>query len=511
MPMDLASSMPPNVSSESGRRAFAGGVLMPGFEGIELPDWVAARLRAGLASVCLYGPNITSAAQLRELTTAIRSCNPDVLIALDEEGGDVTRLHYDVGSPSPGNAWLGRLDDESATERVGAGIAAELRAVGCNLNLAPCADVNANSDNPVIGVRSFGADAELVARHTAAWVRGHQAAGVAACVKHFPGHGDTSVDSHLSLPVVDLGADDLARRDLLPFARAIAAGTWSVMTSHLLLPRIDAAEPATMSSRILGRMLRDELGFGGVVVSDALDMAGASAAIGIPEAAVRALIAGCDLLCIGPDNTDEQIEEIGEAIAVAVDAGRLPATRFASALSHVAALSDLVAPPTEGVELVAAGPAFGLDEIALQFEVASTRVRTAIREAGAGSWTVACLETTRNIAAGVAPWGPAAAVAAGDAAWAGEIRSVDEDTASSAIEVDSPGVFLVGQANHRHSWVRELADRRRSAGPTVVVDMGWPSDDRRYADLATFGASRLLGAALLQTLDQLVRERGQAA
>ena len=362
----------------------------------------------------------------------------------------------------------------------------------------------------MIGVRSFGADAELVARHTAAWVRGHQAAGVAACVKHFPGHGDTSVDSHLSLPVVDLGSDDLARRDLVPFARAIAAGTWSVMTSHILLPRIDADEPATMSPRVLGRMLRDELGFDGVVVSDALDMVGASAAIGIPEAAVRALIAGCDLLCIGPDNTDEQIEEIGQAIAGAVDTGRLTAARLASALSHVAALSDRVAPPADDVELVAAGPEFGLDEIARQFEI-GTQVRTAIREAGAGSWTVACLETTRNIAAGVAPWGPAAAVAAGDATWAGEIRSVAEHTASSAIEVDAPGVFLVGQANHRHSWVRELADRRRSAGPTALVDMGWPSDDRRYADIATFGASRLLGAALLLTLDRLVRERGQAA
>ena len=116
--MELASSLPPDVSSQAGRRAFPGGVLMPGFTGTALPDWVAARLRAGLASVCLYGPNITSAAQLRELTEAIRSCNPDVLIALDEEGGDVTRLHYDVGSPSPGNAWLGRLDDESATEHV---------------------------------------------------------------------------------------------------------------------------------------------------------------------------------------------------------------------------------------------------------------------------------------------------------------------------------------------------------------------------------------------------------
>jgi beta-N-acetylhexosaminidase len=496
-----------------GRETVVAGVLMPGFSGTELPDWLAKRLRAGLASVCLYGPNIASAAQVRELTSAIRACNPSAVIALDEEGGDVTRLHYDVGSPSPGNAWLGRLDDESATERVAAGIASELRDAGCNLNLAPCADVNANADNPVIGVRSFGADVELVARHTAAWVRGHQAAGVAACVKHFPGHGDTSVDSHLSLPVIDIGRDELAARELVPFARAIAAGAWSVMTSHILLPQLDPDRPATMSSRVLDGLLRDELGFGGVVVSDALDMAGASAATGIPEAAVRALIAGCDLLCIGPDNSDEQLEEIERAVAAAVDSGRLPARRLESAASRVAALADRVRLSAEGLDAVSESPApvFTLDEVARQFDVSSD-ARHALQEAAAGPWKVVCLETTRNIAAGVVPWGPRAAVAAGDAAWPGEVLSVDEHTAAAALrDRGEDGVVLVGQANHRHGWLRDLADRERAAGPTVVVDMGWPSDDRRYADVATFGASRLLGAALLHALEGLLREGGRAA
>jgi beta-N-acetylhexosaminidase len=485
-------------------------VLLPGFSGSELPDWVAARLRNGLGGICLYGSNFSSAAQVLELTEAIRECNPHALIALDEEGGDVTRLYYDVGSPSPGNAWLGRLDEEVATEAVGGAIAAELLAAGCNLNLAPCADVNANADNPVIGVRSFGAEPELVARHTAAWVRGHQALGVAACVKHFPGHGDTDMDSHLSLPVVDLSPEQLAARDLVPFERAVAAGVWAVMTSHILLPQIDPEEPATMSARVLDGMLRDELGFTGVVVSDALDMAGASAASGIPEAAVRALVGGCDLLCVGPDNTDEQVEDIESAITAAVDAGRLGSGRLAAAASRVADLADRVGGHGgSDAQASVPSPSLSLDQIAAQFDVAAS-VGQALGHGGPERWTVVCLETTPNIAAGVAPWGPRAAVATGEASWPGGLETVDESGASAGID-RADGVVLVGRANHRHAWVRELVDRRRATGPTLVVDMGWPSADRAYADVATFGASRLLGAALLHHLESLAREGGQAA
>jgi beta-N-acetylhexosaminidase len=268
-----------------------------------------------------------------------------------------------------------------------------------------------------------------------------------------------------------------------------------------------------MSSRVLDGLLREGLGFDGVVVSDALDMAGASAATGIPEAAVRALIAGCDLLCIGPDNTDEQLAEIERAVAAAVDAGRLPTSRLATAASRVAALADRVELPARGRDTAseAPGPDFTLDQVAGQFDVSAT-ARRVLQGGTANRWTVVCLETTRNIAAGVVPWGPRAAAAAGDADWPGEVVSVDEQTASAALrDRGDSGIVLVGQANHRHGWVRDLADRERAAGPTVVVDMGWPSDDRRYADVATYGASRLLGAALLHALDGLLREGGRAA
>ena len=251
--------------------------LLPGFAGTILPRWLKVRLRAGLGGVCLFAPNIRSAEQLRSLTDAIYAENPRAIIAVDEEGGDVTRLFAATGSPSPGNAVLGRIDRPEVTRNEAAQIGWQLRRVGCNVNLAPSVDINSCADNPVIGSRSFGDSAAVVARHGAAWVSGLQSTGVAATAKHFPGHGDTAQDSHVSRPEVDRSLAQLWERELVPFVAAIEAGTRVVMTSHIVLPQIDADNPATMSRAIVGDLLRRELGFAGLVVSDALDMAGAQA------------------------------------------------------------------------------------------------------------------------------------------------------------------------------------------------------------------------------------------
>ncbi len=175
-------------------------VLQPGFAGTTAPDWLLRRLGEGLASVGLFGRNIASPGQLAALTAQLRAERDDVLVAIDEEGGDVTRLEVRSGSSFPGNHALGAVDDVELTRAVAHELGRRLAACGVNLNWAPSADVNSNPSNPVIGVRSFGADTELAARHTAAYVTGLQSAGVAACTKHFPGHGDTAVDSHHCLP-----------------------------------------------------------------------------------------------------------------------------------------------------------------------------------------------------------------------------------------------------------------------------------------------------------------------
>ncbi|MGV8885950.1 MAG: beta-N-acetylhexosaminidase [Microbacteriaceae bacterium] len=453
-------------------------VLMPGFVGTELPEWLAARLRNGLAGVCIFGNNIESREQLLRLTQAIRLANPDALIAIDEEGGDVTRLYYDQGSPYPGNALLGRINDLDYTETMGRRVGWELRSVGINLNFAPDVDINSNSSNPVIGVRSFGADAALVARHSAAWVRGHESTAVAVSAKHFPGHGDTALDSHLSLPIVDLSLEQLRARELLPFEAVVAAGARTVMSSHILLPQVDPNEPATFSRIILQDLLRGTLGFDGVIVSDALDMVGASGEHGIPEAAVRAITAGCDLLCIGTDNSDEQLDAIEAALAAAVDSGRLDAERLADGASRNIRLARELAAEAARIPVpadMAEPPVFELQRSIDGFDVRPGLTVSAER-------TLIAIETLANIAIGQAPWGPRVDAHLGEG---------DELTPVAG------QLVLVGKNNHRHAWVRDLIDAARRSHPNVlVVDMGWPGDSREYADVATFGASRHVGQAL---------------
>ena len=218
----------------------------------------------------------------------------------DEEGGDVTRLEAATGSSYPSHAALGALDDVDATRRVAAAMGRRLRDVGIDVALAPVVDVNADPENPVIGTRSFGATPDLVARHGAAFVRGLQGAGVVACAKHYPGHGSTHTDSHLALPTVADPVEVLLERDLAPFRAAVEAGVRCVMTAHVVFPAYDPVDkvPATLSPVLLG-LLRRELGFGGVVITDALDMKAISATVGHGEGAVRSLAAGADLLCIG--------------------------------------------------------------------------------------------------------------------------------------------------------------------------------------------------------------------
>ena len=483
--------------------------LLPGFVGTTLPSWLAARLRTGLGGVCLFAGNIASLSQLRELTDAIYAENPRALVAVDEEGGDVTRLFASTGSPYPGNAVLGRIDDPGITRTVAAQIGWQLRRVGCNVTFAPSVDVNSNAQNPIIGVRSFGSDAAHVARHGAAWTAGLQSTGVAATAKHFPGHGDTAQDSHVALPVIDRSPQQLRQRELIPFVAAIWAQTQLIMTSHIVLPKLDAENPATMSRLILTDLLREELGFGGVIVSDALDMAGAASSGGMPETAVRALRAGCDLLCLGTDNTDDQIAAIEEAVSAAVAEGRLDAGRVEQAAERVVALADdlassrppvsdpseLVQPtawPRTARELVAA---FDLQPVAQPW--AGTK----------NTFSVVRLETLPNVATGYVPWGPFAAVAdepqsALAAAFASQqhVEVSSEGSTLPTADANAP-VLVVGRDIHRHAFARTVVDRLRAEHDSVlVVDMGWPSDDRRYVDVATFGASRLVGHALLSYL-----------
>lgn len=508
--------------------------LMPGFAGYAAPAWVIDALdpgseRGGLLALCVYGGNVRDRAQLGALGARLHAAAPGAILAIDEEGGEVTRLHYLEGSPYPGAAVLGRIDDLAYTEEIGARVGRDILALGFNLALAPDADVNANPDNPVIGTRSFGADPALAARHVAAWVRGLQGAGAGACPKHFPGHGDTAQDSHLALPTVDASPELLAERDLPPFRAAFEAGAKTVMTSHILLPRVDPYGPATFSAAILRGILRDRLGFAGVVVSDALDMRGASGGIGIPEAAVRALAAGCDLLCLGTDSTPAQLREIEDRVVGAVREGRLDAGRLGDAAARVRGLAaELAACGADGASSGSDRPGrvdpAEIARIAASFagvEAARAWLRA---HPGAG---VIRVDSEANMAVGAAPWGPFAPAArtlpetadgalpspAAEAFAARPQTSVDEraprDWALDWALVD--GAIVIGRELHRRPFARAGIDALREAGaPVLAVELGWPGRAPGYADLACYGSSALVGAALLGLLAENGHPEGGA-
>ncbi|WP_405140475.1 glycoside hydrolase family 3 protein [Sphaerisporangium sp. NBC_01403] len=498
----------------------ADSVLLPGFEGRTPPDWLRRRLGEGLAGVVLFSRNIGTPSQLAELTAALRAERPDAVIGIDEETGDVTRLEAHTGSSRPGNYALGVVDDVSLTEEIARGLGADLAAAGINVNFAPAADVNSNPGNPVIGLRSFGADPALVARHTAAWVRGLQAAVVAACAKHFPGHGDTAVDSHHGLPGVAATREQLHEIELLPFRAAIAEGVRMIMTGHLLVGAYDSEFPATLSPRILTGLLRDEMGFDGVTITDAVEMAAVAERYGIGGGSARAVAAGADLICVGGENSDDAVVvTIREAIADAVTGGLLPEERLADAARRVAELTAWTSGrPPAPADLSASAAQSGQAASAAHGVVGLAAARRAVRvtrRAGVLPLVtaphVAELSPRMNLAIDKdMPWGvgeplgkllPGTTVVRLDQESAG--TSLDEAVLAPA--ADRPLVVVVRDA-HRHAWQMAALDRLLGARPdAIVVEMGLPGrTDLGAVHIATHGAARVCGQAAAETLTGLL-------
>jgi beta-N-acetylhexosaminidase len=464
-------------------RTLALRVLLPGFAGTTLPDDYRELLEQGLGGVCYFGSNTAVGPDaLAALSAAITAANPVAVVAVDEEGGDVSRLHTREPSPVLGAAALGGVDDLALTEAVGRWVGHELAAVGVTLDLAPVADVNSDPDNPVIGTRSFGADPERVAAHVAAWTRGLQATGVAACAKHFPGHGDTATDSHLALPRIDVDADTLAARELVPFDAAVEAGTAAVMTSHIVVPALDPDRPATLSPLVLG-MLREVLEFDGVIVSDALDMAGASAGVGIPEASVRALAAGCDLLCLGPDKPASLVTDVRDAVVAAVEDGRLALERLAEAARRVRTMRP-GQPPQPGEKPDAARQARALAGALLVDGPDLPDLADAL---------VLSVETEANIAVGEVAWGLPADLRVGPDTLA--------DGLPAGVPADDALVVQVRDAGRRPEVLALLRSIAASGRPAVVVEWGWPAAyDVGLGRICTRGSSGPGIAAVVEAL-----------
>jgi beta-N-acetylhexosaminidase len=348
-------------------------VLLVSLPGPSLPDQTARWLERGLAGVVLFARNIPDRRAFSGLCRSIRDLKPDALIALDEEGGSVTRMELRTGSSWPGARVLGVVDDLALTARTAATIANGLAAAGANVNLAPVADVVTCTANPVIGNRSFGSEPGLVARHVGQWVRATQAAGVAACAKHFPGHGATATDSHVDLPTVKLDRKTLMKVHLAPFKAAIDAGVAMLMTAHVLYEGIDD-RPATISRALLEHVARKELGFQGVIVTDALNMGAIARHSGVVTGAVDALGAGADLLCV--DGSLELQQEVMTGLRDAVQAHLLTVERLEEAADGVTRLASRFVPSREA----AAGEGADGDPHAPRgFELGLAAARRALR------------------------------------------------------------------------------------------------------------------------------------
>jgi beta-N-acetylhexosaminidase len=256
-----------------------------------------------LGGVIFFARNIEEPEQVAELSHDVQSLAQAVplWVSVDQEGGRVARLKAPF-TEWPPMAVLGRSGDVKLARRFAEALAAELLAVGITLDYAPVLDIHTNPKNPVIGDRALAEDAEAVGRLGVAIVDGLQSSGVAACGKHFPGHGDTSVDSHLELPLVEHPPDRIRRVELVPFRDAIRAQVAFIMTAHVLVPSLDEENPATLSPRVVQAILRDELQYQGVILSDDLEMKAIAAHHAVPDAAVQAIAAGCDglLICSAP-------------------------------------------------------------------------------------------------------------------------------------------------------------------------------------------------------------------
>ncbi|MCO8276964.1 glycoside hydrolase family 3 protein [Actinoplanes sp. TRM 88003] len=495
----------------------AATVLQPGFAGTTAPDWVRRWLGDGLGGVALFARNVESPAQVAALTAQLRAERPDVLVAIDEEAGDVTRFESRLGSSRPGNLALGAIDDVRLTEEVAHDLGCDLANAGITLDYAPDADVNSNAANPVIGVRAFGAETQLVARHTAAFVRGLQAAGVAACAKHFPGHGDTSIDSHHDVPLIDRDRAQLEQVELVPFRAAIAAGVQVVMTGHLLVPAYDAELPATLSRPILTGLLREELGFDGLIVTDGIEMQAVRRRYGLAGATVRALAAGVDAICVGGDHADEQTATLlRDAIVAAVRSGKLTEERLREAAARVRRLGQwttatqtatgarAVADATPEVAVLTHTESVGFDAArrALRVTLGENAPDLPLGEPA----HVVEFAPPRNIAIGAeTPWGLGAPL---DELRPGttSVRLTEDDLGPDPVTTVLDGsagrpLVLVVRDVHRHAWLSAvLTDVLAQRPDAIVVEMGVPETVLGAVHIATYGATRACGRAAAELI-----------
>ncbi|MFF2088893.1 beta-N-acetylhexosaminidase [Paenibacillus sp. NPDC058174] len=319
-----------------------GQMIIAGIDGKAI-DAEASRMikEERIGGIILYGTNIADLQGMVALVNALKEANSGnavpLLISVDQEGGKVSRMPKSF-TAIPSNKKVGATNDPSLAEEMGKLLAEELKLTGFNMNFAPVLDVNSNPANPIIGTRSFGATAELVSRMGMAEMKGIRENGIIPVVKHFPGHGDTSVDSHLELPIVNKTREELAKLEWLPFEAAIEQKTDAIMVAHILYPHLDPDKPASISAAIIGDVLRGKMGYDGVVMTDDLTMGAITKNYGLAEAALDSVQAGSDIVLIahGYDNA----LQVRDAILKSMQDNKLSVERIDKSVRRILSLKQ---------------------------------------------------------------------------------------------------------------------------------------------------------------------------
>jgi beta-N-acetylhexosaminidase len=451
----------------------------PGFGGAVVPEWIKPWLENGLGSVTLFASNTPNFETASNLISEIRSYNPDVLIAIDEEGGDVTRLFVREGSRYPTPALLGQCDDEDLTFRSYSSMGAILKSLGVDITYAPVADVVAYENNPIVGVRSFGMSSDVVNRHVLRAVQGLQSSGVSACVKHFPGHGAVLEDSHHDLPRIKLSKNDYERVHIEPFKNAIASGVSAVMIGHLIAECLDPNLPASLSSKILRDYLRSELGFKGLIVTDALDMGAIGGPTKIHESALNALTAGADLLCFsGMGDQSQFVVNSFEWIQSAFNRGEISEDSFVESSQRIGEIR------VKNLNSIKVEQNIDYRELISGFEVLGDV------ELSSSAINLVEIGTKPTIAAGDVSWGIHR-----------ELRSVGincEIHASDAENLASKKLVVAFRDAYRDGPLLATLNRLNQRFPDAIfVDMGWPTREFEPRNLIrAYGSSAIVSQAV---------------
>lgn len=458
----------------------------PGFGGTSIPEWIKPWLDNGLGSITLFGSNTPTLDSTHQLIQELRSYNQDLVIAIDEEGGDVTRLFVREGSRYPTPALLGKCDDEELTYSSYRSLGTLLRELGVNLSYAPVADVVAVHNNPIVGVRSFGTTADLVSRHVVQAVAGLQDSGVGACIKHFPGHGAVVEDSHHSLPRIKMSKADYEAGHVSPFRNAILRGVSAVMVGHLVVDELDATKPASLSPKIQGEYLRGSLGFKGLIVTDALDMGALGGVPRIHESALQALLAGSNLLCFSGLGDQSQIVQASFVrIKDALKTGEITSDHLVGIASPVRDFNSKILVSAEEKREV------DFDNLALGMHKSGS---VSIKNPDINLIEIG---TKPTIAAGDVSWGIHRELRAAGVKF--EIHSSDSE---GALKSDKQLVVAFRDAYRDSQLLATLQNLQNRKPDTIFIDMGWPTLEFNPKNLIrSYGSSAVVSRVVVSIMN----------